>query len=191
MFETCSVWEQKNKKNGYNSWMVNLQPLFPSHHFSSVMWQTPAFSYICVQSVLSTGTRWCFQGSSDNCVTLLFKKISCITTLNAAHNVKFKFSIMTYQGPLLDLASSYLFRLTTHHIHNASEIQNYIPLSKYTMLLMALCLFSLTAMFPSSCPTGGHPSFKPYLEISTSLKPPLSRTLAKLYYRWSSKYSPP
>lgn len=38
-------------------------------------------------------------------------------------------------------------------IHSASEIENYIPFSKDSMLLMHLHFFSLTAVFSAPCPS--------------------------------------
>ena len=50
---------------------------------------------------------------------------------------------MIYKGSFLDLASYSIFSLITHHMHNTSQIQSYVTLSKHDMLLMILCLFLL------------------------------------------------
>lgn len=50
---------------------------------------------------------------------------------------------MIYKGSFLDLASYSIFSLITHHMHNTSEIQSYVTLSKHATLLILLCLFLL------------------------------------------------
>lgn len=72
-------------------------------------------------------------------------------------------------------------------MHNTSEIQSYVTLSKHATLSILLGLFLLQFSPPS--PTGGQPSLKLYLAIVPLWKPPCSCTLARLYNRWSSKYS--